>query len=314
MIQSIFSTLFSKRSALASLAVAFSIMHSGLTSAASHHHSEEAKTHYIEIKSNDKHLRTLVQDMGFAIDEIRSDKFFVAGTEADIKKLKAIGAPVTAQEIPERWFQMDMGLNAQRYTSYEEAKAQLVALANDYPSLVTQTTLGNSIENRDMTMVRISGRSLAQAEAEQLPVVLFTGCHHAREHLSVEVPLRMASYLVKNYETNPQIKQLLDTREVYIAPVINPDGHIHDYSNGIRGSMWRKNRRRNNDGTYGVDLNRNYGYQWGTGGSSSTPSSDTYKGVAPFSEAETANLKFFVDSQPRMTMLLTFHTFSELIL
>ena len=278
------------------------------------HAHDEAKTHYIEIKSNDKHLRTMVQDMGMAIDEIRSDKFYVAGTMADLKKLQTIGAPATAQEIPERWFNMDIGLNANRFTSYADVKTQLVALANQYPHLVSQTTLGNSIENRDMTMLRISGRNLGQAETEQLPVVLFTGCHHAREHLSVEVPLRMAKYLAENYATNPKIKELLDTREIYIAPVVNPDGHVHDYSNGLRGSMWRKNRRRNSNGSYGVDLNRNYGYQWGTGGSSSNPGSDTYKGVEPFSEAESQNVKFFVDSQPRMTMLISFHTFSELIL
>jgi carboxypeptidase T len=123
-----------------------------------------------------------------------------------------------------------------------------------------------------------------------------------------------AEYLINNYATNPQIKALMDKREIFIAPVVNVDGHIYDYKDGVSGRMWRKNRRLNNNGTYGVDLNRNYGFGWGTGGSSTDPRSDVYMGPSAFSEPESQAVKNFVSSQKRMTTLLSLHTFSELVL
>lgn len=273
-----------------------------------------AKTHYIEIRSDSKYLRTKVQNLGFAIDEVRSDRFFVAGNKKDAELLSALGVKTRVQEIPERWMSMDFGFDSPRYTSFPQAVEKMDRLVASHPSLLTKLSLGKSLENRDVPLIRISSRTLGQAETEQLPVVFFTGCHHAREHMSVEIPLRMIEWLAENYESNADVKRLLDTREVYIAPVINPDGHIYDYTDGRRGRSWRKNRRRNNDGSFGVDLNRNYAYQWGTGGSSTNPRSDTYMGTQPFSEPETQNVKFFVESQPRMTVLTTFHSFSELIL
>jgi carboxypeptidase T len=110
------------------------------------------------------------------------------------------------------------------------------------------------------------------------------------------------------------VKHLVDSREIYIAPVVNPDGYVYDYTDGTSGRMWRKNRRPNGNGTAGVDLNRNYGFQWGTTGISRSPGSDTYLGPSPFSEVESTNVKGFVDSQPRMTTLVTYHSFAEQIL
>src|SRR5690606_22812703 len=77
---------------------------------------------------------------------------------------------------------------------------------------------------------------------------------------------------------------------------------------------WRKNRRNNGNGSYGVDLNRNYGFMWGTGGASKSPSSEVYMGTEPFSEPETSAIRDFVRSKTNTKVLLTFHTFSELIL
>src|SRR5690606_24982078 len=133
----------------------------------------------------------------------------------------------------------------------------------------------------------LAGIRLSSApKHDSLPTSLLLGCHHAREHLSVEVPLKAAQYLARNYATNPRIKELLDTREVWIVPMINPDGAEYDIATG-RYRMWRKNRRDNGDGTYGVDLNRNYATGWGGPGSSASPKSDVYHGPGAFSEPET---------------------------
>jgi carboxypeptidase T len=271
-------------------------------------------THYIEVEAKDKMVRSLISRAGYAIDEVRSDKVFFMGTLDDVAAMERLNLHAKARPLQERWFAMNESATAARYTSYAEVSQQLKDLEAANTGLVTLMSLGRSGEGRDVPMLRISSRSLAQAEAEKLPVVFYMGCHHAREHLSVEIPLMYAKYLVAQYATNPDIKRLLDTREVYVAPIINPDGHVYDYRNGIRGQMWRKNRRNNGDGSYGVDLNRNYGWGWGGEGASSSTRSDTYMGPSAFSEIETQNVKHFVDTQPRMTTLLSTHTFSELIL
>jgi carboxypeptidase T len=271
-------------------------------------------THYIEAQVKDRDDRSLIARAGYAIDEIRDGKVFFMGSEADVAKLARLNIRATAHKMQARWFATPQDARAARYTSLAEVNSQLQALAAQNPALVQIKSLGKTRENRDTFVVRISSRTEAQAEQEQLPVVFYMGCHHAREHLSVEVPLLYAKFLVAESERNADIKRLLATREVYIAPVINPDGHAYDYTNGTRGRMWRKNRRNNGGGSFGVDLNRNYGYGWNTGGSSDDPDSDVYMGTEPFSEPETQNVRDFVNSQPRMTTLLSTHTFSELVL
>ncbi|MFN8790790.1 MAG: M14 family metallopeptidase [Bdellovibrionales bacterium] len=140
------------------------------------------------------------------------------------------------------------------------------------------------------------------------------GGHHAREHLSVETPLRLTEWILDQYQKgDSRIVELLQNREIHIWPAVNPDGLEYDIS-GNDYKMWRKNRTRNSDGTFGVDLNRNYSFKWGTGGSSSNPRSDTYKGPTPFSEPETQAVKKYVESMKSLKVLLSFHTFSELIL
>lgn len=270
----------------------------------------------IEIPAPTKEIRSEVANMGYAIDEVLSDKVFVLGSDSDVKKFRERGFQVTPREYQERFEIFENFGPGMTYHSYAEVVRDLQNLATLYPSLVTLETLGTTHENRDMTMIRISGLSKAAAQTSGAPAIMYMGCHHAREHLSVEVPLMFAQYLAGEYSSgNAKIKELLDTREVYIAPIINPDGHTYDFTTGSsRGKMWRKNRRNNGRGSFGVDLNRNYGYGWGTGGSSNDKNSEVYMGPEAFSEPETLAVKKFVDSQPRMTTLLSFHTFSELVL
>ncbi|MBF0298770.1 MAG: zinc carboxypeptidase, partial [Oligoflexia bacterium] len=146
------------------------------------------------------------------------------------------------------------------------------------------------------------------------PGILFVALHHSREHLSSEMPMKLMEYLLNNYNKDPEVTRLINTRNIYIIPMINPDGGMFDIKNRSY-QYWRKNRR-NNDGNeeYGVDLNRNYSYFWGTGGSSSSPSSDIYMGTKPFSEPETVALKNFIETHANIRIILTFHTYSELIL
>ncbi len=204
--------------------------------------------------------------------------------------------------------------NLGQYHTYAEMEAELDALALAYPSRARIDTLGVSVEGRPIRAIKISDNA---AVDEDEPEVLIMGCHHAREIMSVEVPLLFARYLLEHYGTDSRVTQLVDTREIWIAPMINVDGHVYVEQNhaGSSSYWWRKNRTLNAGGTYGVDLNRNYGYRWGYDdiGSSPTPSSAVYRGTGPFSEPETQVVRDFCAAR-EIAMSLSYHSYGELIL
>ena len=208
----------------------------------------------------------------------------------------------------------DLDFNLGLYHTYAETEAMLSSLAVQYPGLTRIDTLGTSIEGRTILAIKISDNAdIDEDEAE----VLIMGCHHARELMSVEVPLLFAEYLLDNYGTDSQITELVNTREVWVVPIINPDGHVYVQLNhtGDWWTWWRKNRRNNGDGTFGVDLNRNYSYMWGYDNSGSSPStsSETYRGTAAFSEPESQAVRNFCASHS-FSVALSYHSYGELVL
>ena len=113
--------------------------------------------------------------------------------------------------------------------------------------------------------------------------VVFVGLHHAREWLTPEMCLALAEHLLDAYGSDVELTSCLNNLEIWIIPVLNPDGYHHTR---VADRYWRKNRRNNGDGTFGVDLNRNYSYQWGGGSGiegSTLTADDTYQGPSPFS-------------------------------
>jgi murein tripeptide amidase MpaA len=200
------------------------------------------------------------------------------------------------------------GINGE-YHSYSELEAALESLEQAHPQIAQLSTVGLSLENRNIFALKISDNVTRDEEEAE---VLFTGCHHAREWISVEVPLLLAQYLLENYASDPQVRRAVDRSEIWIVPLVNPDGL--EYS--IRSyRYWRKNRRLNADGSFGVDLNRNYGYAWGydDSGSSPEPASEVYRGAAPFSEPETRAVRDLFE-QRDFRALVSYHSFSQVIL
>ena len=146
--------------------------------------------------------------------------------------------------------------------------------------------------------------------------MLVTALHHAREPGSVSATVFYLWYLLENYSTNPQVKSIIDNTELYFVPCVNPDGYLFNItSTPGGGGLWRKNMRDNLDGTMGIDLNRNYGYQWGYDdvGSSPFTGDDTYRGPAAFSEPETQAIKWFSENH-HFKLNLNFHTYHNDIL
>jgi murein tripeptide amidase MpaA len=150
------------------------------------------------------------------------------------------------------------------------------------------------------------------------PQFLITAVQHAREWAAGSSAMYVADQLARGYGSDSAITTLLDNVEFIIIPICNPDGYVYTFPTAQGGSnqrLWRKNRRSNSGGSFGVDLNRNWATGWGlNGGSSSSSSSDTYRGAAAFSEPETASLRDFISTLPRLKGHIDFHTYSQLVL
>ena len=168
-----------------------------------------------------------------------------------------------------------------------EIETDLDEMFQLYPNLITQKySIGTSVEGRTIWAVKISDNPNIN---ESEPSVGFDALVHAREPQSMATLMYFMWYLLENYGTDPAVTYLLDNREIYCVPCFNPDGYEYNHqTNPNGGGMWRKNRRNNGNGCYGVDLNRNFGYMWGFNntGSSPDPCSNIYRGPYAFSEPE----------------------------
>lgn len=202
------------------------------------------------------------------------------------------------------------------YYTYDEVVRKLDTMKLLFSNLITtKSEIGTTIEGRSVYSVKISDNPDVD---EEEPEVLYTALIHAREPESMMQMLYFMFYLLENYGTDPEATYLVDNRELYFIPIINPDGYIYNQTiNPKGGGMWRKNRRDNGNGSFGVDLNRNYGpsYYWNApnGGSSLDPVDETYRGVSPFSEPETENIANFLISR-KIKNALNYHTYSNLLI
>ncbi|MBK9097145.1 MAG: immune inhibitor A [bacterium] len=179
------------------------------------------------------------------------------------------------------------------YYTFTEIEADLDEMFQLYPNLITQKfSIGTSHEGRTIWAAKISDNPGLN---ENEPTVGFDALVHAREPQSMATQMYYMWYLLENYGTDPEATYLVDNREMYFVPCFNPDGYEYNrLTDPNGGGMWRKNRR-NNGGSYGVDLNRNFGYMWGYDdiGSSPIPSSETYRGPSAFSEPEAQAIRDF---------------------
>ncbi len=266
-------------------------------------------------------------DLGLALDDATREGMEVVfpATEEDLAALAGAGIPVAVviadlerfyaeRLLDERslWEGSDPGDtpgfgfgSMGGFYTWSEVVGKLDEMRADYPALVTaKQSLGLSHEGRDIWMVKISDNA-DQNEGE--PAILYTGLTHAREPMGMEVILYTMFYLLESYGVNPEATYLVNEREMFFVPVLNPDGYVYNQTtNPAGGGGWRKNRRDSGGGIYGVDLNRNYGYLWGYDnvGSSPTPSSGTYRGPGPFSEPETSAIRGFHQGR---TITTAFH-------
>jgi hypothetical protein len=186
----------------------------------------------------------------------------------------------------------------------------LQRLAALHPSITQLDSSMRSFQNRPLYCLKISDNPQT---SEDEPQAFFNGATHAREPLSTHTCVAFASLLCAEYGTDSLATWLVDNREIYFVPVMNPDGYVYNSDSGGASSNWRKNRRGPVPPSIGIDLNRNYGYKWGydNSGSSPNPSFDTYRGPNRFSEPEVEAIHQF-ERQHRFRAQADFHTFGRL--
>jgi carboxypeptidase T len=267
---------------------------------------------WVILKAGDAPSRSAVANAGISIEELRPGQVGGFATPKALARAKAAGLQVvSAFPISERVGALGFPDNDKAYHTYDQTVAALKSLAGKAPDIASLFSIGKTLQGREIWALRLCADAKGQAPSK-LPGALFIGEHHAREHLSNEVPLALAGRLV-DQRADADVAKLLATRDIYIIPLLNGDGAEYDVE-GDKYHMHRKNMRDNGDGSFGVDLNRNYGWGWGGGGASPDPSDETYRGPSAFSEPETQAVKAFVEARPNLKVLLSYHTFSELVL
>ncbi|MBN1995999.1 T9SS type A sorting domain-containing protein [candidate division KSB1 bacterium] len=221
------------------------------------------------------------------------------------------------------------------FFTYDQIIAEIRRLVDQYPGIIALYDIGDTYEKEfnlggfDIYAVKISD-NVAADEADEAEI-LFTGAIHAREIITPEIILFFIHYLVDGYASDPYVTFLVNNREMWFVPVVNPDGHtrvltghyeaVTTYIDYLDPIWWRKNKRDNDlnvvfDPRYdGVDLNRNFGYMWGYDNSGSSPfgSDETYRGTFAFSEPEAQAIRDFVNGR-HFIISLFYHSYSRLLL
>lgn len=259
-------------------------------------------------------------DYGGAIISVLADTITVLATEAERAVLEERGYDV--QTIARDSSELVLHKRAlygpslqipSVYHTYERILEIGDSLASRHPDLIRRFKIGETTqEGRDIFAFKISDNV---AEELDRPAILINGCHHADEIMGAQISTAAMEMLVSGYGSDPEITGRLEKFEVYVVPVVNVDGHrVVTHSIDPR---WRKNTRDlDGDGILyeygeGVDLNRNYDFNWAHGGSGDS-TSVRYRGEHPFSESENRAMRSLA-SDRRFLLSITYHSQGEVI-
>ncbi|MFK0020608.1 M14 family metallopeptidase [Streptomyces sp. NPDC090798] len=268
--------------------------------------------------------RTAIQRTGVTVDEADEETVVVSGRADQVEKLRQLGYEVSLLgSAPNRSNGagdvrlLDFPSADAKYHNYAEMNTEIDQRLAAYPNIMSKQVIGKSYQGRDIVAIKVSDNV---ATDENEPEVLLTFHQHAREHLTVEMALYLLRELGAGYGSDSRVTNMVNNREIWIVPDLNPDGGEYDIATGSYRS-WRKNRQPNSGSSYvGTDLNRNWNYKWGCcGGSSGSTSSETYRGASAESAPEVKVVADFVrgrvvGGKQQIKAGIDFHTYSELVL
>jgi len=238
------------------------------------------------------------------IDKNTSTLYFRA-TDQGIALLDYLGIP---NELANKNSEHRTDRIDPQYMDYNDVRSTLSNYQSNYGSIMQRIELGVTAEGRSIWAAKISD-NVTLDEAE--PAIFFSGLHQAREVMSTEVAMDIVDYLCTEYSTNTTVQNWVNTCEIWIVPMVNPDGSNYCW---VTDEYWIKNRCNLGSDIYGVDIGHNYETDWGSCfGSSSDPNSNSYRGSTPNSELETQAIVSLAEAQ-RPVMAMSFHSFNEYLL
>ncbi|MFK7775572.1 MAG: M14 family zinc carboxypeptidase [Saprospiraceae bacterium] len=270
-----------------------------------HFHKSEENHNHIEVVFSQQELQKLeLLNVDFEIIIPNVAEHFLQENSENITETTTAACGLEHFDIG------DMG----GYHTYDNMIDHIQMMEAEFPDLVKINTIGTTIEGRSIYSVKISDNVLLD-ESNEEGVVYYDALTHAREPMSLEAILYYMWWLLENHDVDAEATYLVDHREIYFVPIVNPDGYVYNQTtNPNGGGLWRKNRRDNGGNCFGVDLNRNYSYQWGlNSGSSSDGCSNTYRGTEPFSEPESEAVKN-ITTQIQPSIAFSVHTYGDVFL
>ncbi len=226
-----------------------------------------------------------ILNYGITVIDRNNDFVIIFATDEDIIWLEKenLNPTILYKDYAEMMGWKDNPSFLDEFHKYSEMTAELQDIADTYPDITALHDLGTSVQGRTIWGLIITDNPEIE---ENEPEVRICGCHHGNEIMSVELPLLLAWHMVENYNSDQRIKDLVDNRETWIIPMVNPDG---------REVSTRYNAN-------GVDLNRDYGYLWGGAGGS----------PSPFSQPETQAIReHALDNN--FVLSLSYHTTAKYI-
>jgi hypothetical protein len=293
-------------------------------------HGTHKRGHYVISDFSVSEIE-IIRNSGYQVEVLIDDSkaYFLQQNELGTLTFRnpTCGTVDTEYETPNNFELGSMG----GYLTYQELLTELDEMRAAYPNLITaKEDISNfltegtpdasttpSIGSNGIKWVKISDNPDSTTEGE--PQILYTALHHAREPAGLSQLVFYMWYLLENYDSDPEVKAILDNTELFFVPVLNPDGYLYNEKTDPNGGgFWRKNRKN----SYGTDLNRNYDYYingdsnngvWGGEGASANTSSQVYHGPTPFSEIETQAIKWFVENH-NFTLAFNNHTYGDLLL
>ena len=277
----------------------------------------------IRIDVSDVNEETMVNFLQLGLDIVSyktTDNALEVIIHSDDELFKIEGLALTKEVIIDDIDRYAESLKQQGYLdnfhTYDQMLTELRTIQAAHPDITKLYDIGDSWEkqrglaDRDIWAMKISD-NVEQEEKFECEV-LYIALHHAREIITPEILMYFINYLVDNYGIDDKVTYIVNNRQLWLVPMMNPDGHEYVFTIDM---WWRKNRRNNGDGTYGVDLNRNWGYAWGYDDIGSSPRtwSDTYRGPEPFSEPETQAIRDLALAH-KFIISLSYHSYSQLYL
>ena len=268
-----------------------------------HNLSQSDRTQYISIKFQDYKkgmLKLKELDIDVTGVDVKNSIADIFATDEQVTILKNENQNIISTKSQKKLQAVD-----EEYKSPSEVESILRKFEATYPEIAKVHVIGTSSQGRNIYAIKISDNVLERELSES--ATLFNSMHHAREVMSPEVSLDIVETLLTKYSSDLKIQNYVDSNEIWVVPMLNVDGNAKVWKGS---NMWRKNT---NYG-HGVDINRNYPYQWGTcNGSSGSPWSNTYRGPTAGSEPETKALMNLV-KDIRPVFDISYHAYSELVI